>query len=378
MGIKKTNEQFIKDCKNSRNDFEEYEFLEEYKGTNIPILIKHKKCNTVNKIRPSNFLFNKVTCKSCQLKEQSVKVKILGKNNKLTPEKYREKFYKEADNDYNLLSEYINSKVKIKVECRRCGRIYEILPTTFQSGYRCRTCTSSNRKNKRTHAQFLELAKLKRDDLNEYEFLSSYISSTKPIILKHICGRIYTLKKASNFLCGYRCQSCASVDSNSMKTIKKYLESKNITDLKLMNKTSQHLYYLKELQFENLKDQKNLRYDFGLFSNNNKLLGIIEFDGEQHYRAIRSEEKLEYTQIHDKLKTDYCIKNKIPLLRIPYYNFKSYKKIIDKFLISTTIENNNYYFKNLLNNNIMSRVDSEVNAESKYKLPSGKDIVSSL
>ena len=45
-----------------------------------------------------------------------------------------------------------------------------------------------------------------------------------------------------------------------------------------------------------------------------------------------AQEKLKYIQYHDRLKTDYCLINKINLLRIPYYDFKNINSIILKYL----------------------------------------------
>lgn len=55
---------------------------------------------------------------------------------------------------------------------------------------------------------------------------------------------------------------------------------------------------------------------------------IIEYDGEQHYKPVKfdnkeseqeSLEKLEYTQRHDRIKNNYCKVNQIDIIRVPYY-----------------------------------------------------------
>lgn len=61
---------------------------------------------------------------------------------------------------------------------------------------------------------------------------------------------------------------------------------------------------------------------------------IIEVDGEQHFRSIAGWDFTK-TVVSDILKTEYCEKNKIPLLRIKYDQIKRsdvYKEIIDTFL----------------------------------------------
>ena len=40
----------------------------------------------------------------------------------------------------------------------------------------------------------------------------------------------------------------------------------------------------------------------------------------------------ERQQIRDKIKVEYCAKNNIPLLVIPYWDFKKIEKIVDEFI----------------------------------------------
>lgn len=53
---------------------------------------------------------------------------------------------------------------------------------------------------------------------------------------------------------------------------------------------------------------------------------FIEFDGVQHFyatnRGWNTEEHLKETQLRDSEKNEYCLKNNIPLIRIPYTHLK--------------------------------------------------------
>lgn len=75
-----------------------------------------------------------------------------------------------------------------------------------------------------------------------------------------------------------------------------------------------------EYSFSNCyhKDKnKPLRFDF--FVNNSY---VIEFDGRQHFMEnswSSSSEKLKDLQVRDQIKNKYCLKNNIPIIRIPYY-----------------------------------------------------------
>lgn len=99
--------------------------------------------------------------------------------------------------------------------------------------------------------------------------------------------------------------------------------------------------YKKEVCFPDLISPKQapLRFDFAIFENN-KLLYIIEYDGELHYQERKDfggKEGLEYRKLCDKIKNDYCLNNSIPLHRIPYYDKNSFTFediLSNKYLIS--------------------------------------------
>lgn len=93
--------------------------------------------------------------------------------------------------------------------------------------------------------------------------------------------------------------------------------------IKLLNKNS--ITYKKEYVFDNLKDEGNLRFDFAIINKQDKLLGLIEFQGEQHYinRPIGyyTQEKINKIKKHDQMKKEYCEKHNIPLLILNKDNY---------------------------------------------------------
>ena len=104
---------------------------------------------------------------------------------------------------------------------------------------------------------------------------------------------------------------------------------------------------IQEYSFNNLinpNTKQKLRFDFAIF-NNNKLKYLIEYDGEQHFKYQYNSGKSWNTESHyketiykDNLKNEYCIKNNIPLYRIPYTDIKDINKLQDilqeKYLIN--------------------------------------------
>lgn len=124
------------------------------------------------------------------------------------------------------------------------------------------------------------------------------------------CGNIITvnsveLKKGDTL-------SCGCLRSSYGESLIKNILTNNQIDFK------------KEYSFEDLLSEKNipLRFDFAIFKDG-KLSHLIEYDGEQHF-SNKGDNKLwsdsfEKRKERDKLKTEYCKKHNIPLIRIPYW-----------------------------------------------------------
>ena len=74
--------------------------------------------------------------------------------------------------------------------------------------------------------------------------------------------------------------------------------------------------YQREITFADLYDNGPLRFDFGIFQNN-KLVLLIEYDGKQHFDT-NNPWHTDTLKKHDLMKDEYCQKNNLPLLRIPY------------------------------------------------------------
>ena len=105
--------------------------------------------------------------------------------------------------------------------------------------------------------------------------------------------------------------SCGCVRSSYEAKILKFLEENNIN-------------FKKEQSFPNLVSQKNrrLRYDFAIYKNNN-VIGLIEFQGDQHFQAVEyfgGQEEFVKRQYHDQLKRNYAQTHNIPLLYLTKEN----------------------------------------------------------
>ena len=91
--------------------------------------------------------------------------------------------------------------------------------------------------------------------------------------------------------------------------------------------------YKKQYTFDDLIGEKKLlRFDFAIFEKE-KLICLIEYQGIQHYEIsdyFGGEEAFNKQKDYDLKKRNYCNKNKIKLVEIPYWELN---KVEDTFIV---------------------------------------------
>lgn len=78
--------------------------------------------------------------------------------------------------------------------------------------------------------------------------------------------------------------------------------------------------FISQYKFDDCKFKYVLRFDFALMKNN-EIIGLIEYDGKQHFEPINffgGEKGFKESKERDRIKNEYCQLNNIPLLRLPY------------------------------------------------------------
>lgn len=125
------------------------------------------------------------------------------------------------------------------------------------------------------------------------------------------CKNETIIKATTNCLVAGNVQSCGCITHSIGETnIKNILEQNNIE-------------YKTQKTFPELKSKRNRLLSFDFEAKNDNLKYLIEFDGEQHnsyqpYFHNTYEDFLE-AQERDMIKNQYCLKNSISLIRIPYW-----------------------------------------------------------
>lgn len=223
--------------------------------------------------------------------------------NKLTHEEWYQKNIEKLENrNIKLLTKYEKSNTKIKILFEDCGHMSEMLPGNIVKGYGCKHCSGNQ---KRTHKMFLNDF-YKCEDSEEYEVLGAYNNSNEKIKIKHKCSFEYEVRPSKFINSNKRCPKCNF--SKGEKHIYNFLKKNNVD-------------FKEQFRFDDCRLKNKLPFDFALFEND-ELLCLIEYQGEQHFRArdfFGGEEGFIYQQKRDSIKKEYCIKNNIPLIEIPYW-----------------------------------------------------------
>lgn len=220
------------------------------------------------------------------------------------------KFVEENSDSILLEKEYKNNRTKMKFKCK-CGNEFITTYGHFkgQNKRECNDCGDLRRTGKfkpYTIEKVRDIIKSK-----ECELLSNnYIKNNQKLDIKCKCGEKFVTDlatfKGKNKI---RCDKCTKKQSSYSRLVEDFLIKNNIV-------------FIKEYRFKNCRNILPLPFDFYL----PKLKVCIEVDGELHYEPSRfksSEENFAKTLFRDSIKSDFCKKNNIKLIRIPYYEIKN-------------------------------------------------------
>jgi len=193
-----------------------------------------------------------------------------------------------------------NSVVMWRCRCD-CGKEIEVKGTNLRSGHS--TSCGCHRDRAVKQEQGKRYGKLTVVDFDKIKDNLAYW------ICKCDCGN-YTIVSGSDLRRG-NTRSCGCIKSFREIEIQQLLQNN-------------HISFQKEYSFPDLKNIDPLRFDFAIF-NKNILIGLIEYNGEQHYlnkpMGWYTQERLKEIQYRDELKIEYCYNNQIPLLILNKNNY---------------------------------------------------------
>jgi len=206
--------------------------------------------------------------------------------------------------------------------CLRCGNKTTALTEELKAGNKISCgCYRKERLGEATYKS-----------LNGQIFSELYVDSRAPdhilpdgtpqVMYNCICSCGEHVIVSANNLRSGNTKSCGHLGSSAGEAfVLKILQNENIN-------------YKHDSGFSDLKSSHGgyPRFDFKIFDDNGCLLGVIEVQGEQHYKETTGSYSSDFGKFQreetDQLKKDYCFAHNIPLYEIRYdedYEKKTYE-----------------------------------------------------
>lgn len=207
---------------------------------------------------------------------------------------------------YILLTEekdYSNLQTYITIQCNN-SHMYTTKAYVFKQGNRCPHCNGNGRHSYEYVNRYIEE--------NGYFLLDDkYINNSTKLSIKCSKNHIFYMS-FNNFKEGNRCPICNHTSGENKIAI--FFENNDIK-------------FVEQYRFEDCKFYKTLPFDFYLPDYNI----LIEYDGIQHYKIVKHFGGFDgfiNTKIRDTIKNEYCKRNNIKLIRIPYWEFDNIEDIL--------------------------------------------------
>lgn len=297
------------------------------KGSRTIVDVECDYCFNIIKVKYQDYVKyndNKYSCQKCRQRKTSEN----------TLKERRKKMYTKAlcfcnKNNYNLItpeSDIFTADSRVIYECPKHG-IHDTKIYTLMLEHKCINCANEEQHN---------LYRKKTDDVyNKFKQYGGILINKEDYIswskknLKVICNECKDIFTTSYYAFikhqGQVCPKCSSVISKGEIKIKNYLIKNNIK-------------FNMQFKFDDCRNKNPLPFDFYLYDYNI----CIEYDGEGHYLPINrcntnnynAEEVLKSIKKRDNMKTQYCKKNNIKLIRIPYWDFDNIENILNKNLFT--------------------------------------------
>lgn len=309
QGLRKVYFQAFLDLCNQRG-YKPLSTIDDYKNRSSKLSFICPK-HGVKTVRDNDFMNNKTGCSDCGHE-------LVADALKMSTEEVIRVVESKNGNKIKNPQEYVNVTVaNLVIVCGSCGNDFVTsLSSIINADGRCRNCV---------HQYQSQQMKLSKD---EVEYRINSVNGNRLLnsedYIRNDCINLNVLCSCGNTyltsICNYdsgsnRCPVCTQRTSKGEIMIGNILDSLNIE-------------YITEKTYDDCKDKRLLPFDFYLPQYNS----IIEFDGVYHFEPVFSNESFEKTKLHDKMKNNYCFKNNIPLLRIPYWESNNAELMIRNFL----------------------------------------------
>lgn len=259
---------------------------EKYINARTKLKFQCLNCNHVFESTPDNILHGH-NCPYCSKHHTFTKEEIINKLN----DKYVVKNIDfKTNKDYVFLS------------CKKHGN-FKITSTRIMQGKGCPTCAKEKAQKHKTNKQYLsELKVLNLDRIYDFSKVNYVNAKTPVIVICKKCGKEFS--KNPRVFFRKTAKACPYCNY--------YIGERLVEDYLIEHK----IKFIAQYSFKNTEISR-LRFDFYLPDLNI----VIEYQGEQHYRAVSywgGEKRFAQQQKNDQRKRDFCKENNIQEIEISY------------------------------------------------------------
>ena len=229
------------------------------------------------------------------------------------------------NNDYSVIGVYENNSTPIQIKHNICSKTFNSRPSDFlgtrnRKGTQCPHCSHPSKKFSKTevHQKVSDLTN------GEYKLLGEYTNThTHTEFIHIVCGNTFSMRPNNFIIKGNRCPLCSS--SKGEDLVSEFLIDSG-------------LHFEREVRF---KEIGRRRFDFRVWLNSKDFL-LIEYDGKFHFESCgeseKSIKKFKEQIESDNIKNQFCMENKLVLLRIPYHEldnlYDKLKVLFNDYLLS--------------------------------------------
>lgn len=218
-----------------------------------------------------------------------------------------------------LSKEYKNNSTPLKIRCS-CGNMFKTSLANFeyQNTQKCNFCKGKVNWN---YDMVRDYVNNKTDCTlitDNYRNIDTLMEFQCP------CGNQFATS-FSSFRHSQKqtCDTCSMIISKSERRLIHCLTKKGIN-------------FETEYRFQDCRNCLPLPFDVAILNSDGDVKLLIESDGRQHFEPVNfggisdasAKKRFEETIVNDRIKTQYCKDNDIPLLRIPYWEFDNIEEVI--------------------------------------------------
>ncbi|WP_281196552.1 DUF723 domain-containing protein [Lactobacillus acetotolerans] len=293
MGKRLTNSEFRKRVKQIHGD--QFTILSDYHGMCSKVKIRCNLCNWSGEVLVYNLI------------RQNYGTRCPKHSHKqFDSSSFQKAINEKQDNQYTLLSEFVNITTKIKVKCNKCGKEFCAWPENLLHRRFGKNCEHKFKLDFKQASK--QLNKISDGEIKLVHFSGMHSVATFKCCK---CGNIWRATALNIFKHSTGCPICSCSSSWGEKAIDEFLKK-------------HHMAFQGQFRLVTCRDEKPLPFDFAVFNRDGSLNSLIEYQGCQHFinpfqykkNDFINKESVLKTQKHDAMKLSFCKEHGIKLIYI--------------------------------------------------------------